>query len=418
VSVEGTLHITGGVVAVNTGSFKLSGASQQTINGNGTINIFNMEVSNSQGVELQRNLGISNLLTLSIGDLNLNGNDITLNATASISEDRANNHIILDNSVSGGGAGLIIANGRTFGEASLATDIAGLGLFLQNGAGSGSVTVNVQRGHQRIGGERRGITKYFDVALVSGTVSGATIALQYADANYLGIAQFTSSEADFTISRIEGGVLTNGLGTVDVNTNTVSYAPINGFSTWTVSTSAYPLPITLSKFKVNPTTGNQAVLTWTTSQEISNIGFEIQKSINGNDFEKIGFVDGAGNSNQVKNYQFTDTHFTQSAYYRLKQIDQNGDFSFSQTEYSQKIGEVNVFPNPIQNFIHVQLQDKTEKAKLTLRNLQGNVLLNEEDNAQGLEKYLEQYFQQANKGIYVLTLYTQGHSYQFKLVKP
>ncbi|MBK7966312.1 MAG: T9SS type A sorting domain-containing protein [Bacteroidetes bacterium] len=72
------------------------------------------------------------------------------------------------------------------------------------------------------------------------------------------------------------------------------------------------------------------LLEWTTSSEINNDYFTIEKSLSGTQFENIGIVDGAGNSTLLKQYQFKDMlPGKELSYYRLKQTDFNGSYSYS-----------------------------------------------------------------------------------------
>lgn len=99
-----------------------------------------------------------------------------------------------------------------------------------------------------------------------------------------------------------------------------------------------PLPVQLTSFSAT-VTGSAVSLHWQTATEVSNYGFEIEKAVIGNeasdsgsvrDFHKIGFVEGNGNSNKVHEYSFTDDNATSGkALYRLKQIDTDGTFSYS-----------------------------------------------------------------------------------------
>ncbi|UCH65699.1 MAG: M20/M25/M40 family metallo-hydrolase [Ignavibacterium sp.] len=74
-------------------------------------------------------------------------------------------------------------------------------------------------------------------------------------------------------------------------------------------------------------------LEWSTASELNNNGFEIERSLNTwADFVPIGFVEGNGTTTEITNYSYTDPmDFTgvQSIQYRLKQIDLDGSFSYS-----------------------------------------------------------------------------------------
>ena len=102
-----------------------------------------------------------------------------------------------------------------------------------------------------------------------------------------------------------------------------SYIDING-------DSAFPVELTSFTAALN---NNAVVLNWNTATEVNNFGFEIQRSSaipHFKDWEKIGLVNGAGNSNSPKDYSFTDNNpvGSTSFSYRLKQIDIKGNFKY------------------------------------------------------------------------------------------
>jgi len=90
-----------------------------------------------------------------------------------------------------------------------------------------------------------------------------------------------------------------------------------------------PLPVELSSFSafVN---GSSVVLNWRTETEVGNYGFEVQRCIQNENWEKLGFVEGHGNSNSPKNYFFEDENPPAGILrYRLKQIDTDGKYAYS-----------------------------------------------------------------------------------------
>ena len=87
-------------------------------------------------------------------------------------------------------------------------------------------------------------------------------------------------------------------------------------------------PVELSSF-VSSISGREVTLAWTTSEEINNSGFDIERSALNTDWTKIGFVQGNGTTNEIKNYTYTDKNLNSGNYnYRLKQIDFNGNFEY------------------------------------------------------------------------------------------
>lgn len=111
------------------------------------------------------------------------------------------------------------------------------------------------------------------------------------------------------------------------------------------------LPVELTTFTA-VARGKNVELKWATATEHNNLGFEIEKSVNGV-WSKIGFVQGAGNSNAPKEYGYVDAVNENATYsYRLKQIDRDGKFTYNNAIEVQVNAAVNSyqlaqnFPNP------------------------------------------------------------------------
>ena len=131
----------------------------------------------------------------------------------------------------------------------------------------------------------------------------------------------------------------------------------SSFSNAPLSSAAVPLPVELNTFSAIKSE-NSVELKWSTATEVNNYGFEIQRSEVGSQksaasWTKIGFVKGNGNSNSPKDYTYTDnSNLSSGKYsYRLKQIDNDGQFEYSKvvdvsfnapTEFSLKQN----YPNP------------------------------------------------------------------------
>ena len=111
------------------------------------------------------------------------------------------------------------------------------------------------------------------------------------------------------------------------------------------------LPVELTSFTAE-LKNNAVELNWNTSTEVNNYGFEIERSNLNNNFDKIGFVKGSGNSNSAKDYFFTDKLTLSGKYfYRLKQIDNDGAFEYSkvvETDFKllQSFELSQNYPNP------------------------------------------------------------------------
>lgn len=119
---------------------------------------------------------------------------------------------------------------------------------------------------------------------------------------------------------------------------------------FTLGTYISPLPIELTSFDAVPIDNRFVELVWQTASETNNDFFTIERSLNGNSWEALENIAGAGNSNVLNTYILIDKEPHQGiSYYRLKQTDYNGDFSYSQIrsiDISKKEKEVVIYPNP------------------------------------------------------------------------
>lgn len=150
---------------------------------------------------------------------------------------------------------------------------------------------------------------------------------------------------DFTNGRVyAGGLFNSVLG--------VSCSDFVGLT----NTADAALPVELTSFKATTSLAN-VYLNWSTATEVNNYGFEIQRQKTEirnqkSEWENIGFVQGSGNSNSPKEYSFTDTPTGgQQFQYRLKQIDFDGKFEYSETieaklETPANFALLQNFPNP------------------------------------------------------------------------
>jgi|WetSurMetagenome_2_1015567.scaffolds.fasta_scaffold142188_1 hypothetical protein len=98
-----------------------------------------------------------------------------------------------------------------------------------------------------------------------------------------------------------------------------------------------PLPVELSSFSAS-LIGSSVRLSWRTETEVNNYGFDLERAVISNVvrnliWEKIGFINGNGNSNSAKNYSFIDSNPIGGSkfQYRLKQIDNDGQYEYSKT---------------------------------------------------------------------------------------
>ncbi len=127
------------------------------------------------------------------------------------------------------------------------------------------------------------------------------------------------------------------------------------------------LPVDMMWFEAKAASKNSVELSWEVSSETNNEGFEIERSLNGLSFEKIGFVAGRGNADDAKIYSFIDEDLAigKVYYYRLKQIDWNAQFEYFDVVSVALEGEKTVFgeffPNPTSNTTSIEIYTRTNE---------------------------------------------------------
>ncbi|MFZ4589756.1 MAG: T9SS type A sorting domain-containing protein [Ignavibacteria bacterium] len=155
-----------------------------------------------------------------------------------------------------------------------------------------------------------------------------------------------------------------------------------------------PLPVSLQSF-LSQINGRDIQLKWITSSETNNSGFELQRAefrSENLEFRKAGYVQGKGTTNTQTSYSFSDTKLNSGKYkYRLKQIDNNGNF-----EYHNLNGEVEVgvptkyemsqnYPNPFNPVTKIDFSLPLDsKVQIVIYDVTGRevkVLLNETRSA-------------------------------------
>ncbi len=203
--------------------------------------------------------------------------------------------------------------------------------------------------------------EYWTLSPDDGT-SNVTVKLFWEDTARSGITDVISG--DLVVARYNGVDWTSeGQSAItSSNPGDVTSNVVTNFSPFTFgsnSSAVNPLPIELLSFKARWDNDIQTTVKveWTTGSEINNDYFELEHSSNAINWQKIATIPGSGNSNEIIYYSFYDEHpYEDITYYRLKQIDFDGSYEYSDIVAVSKtdfIEIISIFPNPSKDFINV-----------------------------------------------------------------
>jgi len=176
------------------------------------------------------------------------------------------------------------------------------------------------------------------------------------------------------------------------------------------------LPVKLAGFEAAKEQG-ASVLTWSTTGEVKASHFEIQRSLDGKKWSRLGEVKARGNSTTLQAYTFADLSPVNGInYYRLKMVDSDDSFEYSDVRslrFDQGEAEITLGPNPVTDVLKVNLRDSEQVAQWQLTSFTGQVLREAKTN-------LSQEINMRNlpAGMYLLNVhYADGRVRTLKVLK-
>lgn len=219
----------------------------------------------------------------------------------------------------------------------------------------------------------------------------------------------------------------NGGTTGTVSTGSMTSQTISSFSPFTFGaklSSTNPLPIELLSFNATKNFNNGVDLNWSTASETSNDFFTIERSKDGDVFEKIMDVKGAGNSTNTLNYKTVDNEpLAGTSYYRLKQTDFDGKYKYSKlvAVTINKQQSFTISPNPLSlgktNSFKINGISDAKKIKVRITDMQGKLMLEKTFINQHSEELIICPLTGLTPGVYLINLfYNQSDTYTQKLI--
>ncbi len=185
-----------------------------------------------------------------------------------------------------------------------------------------------------------------------------------------------------------------------------------------------PLPVKLISFEANDVNNQYIQLNWATSSEIDNWGFEVERSTDGINFQKIGYKEGNGNSSMRHNYSYDDSDCKLGIvyYYRLKQIDFDGKWEYSNITNASLNEDFNkntlLFPNPANDFTNLSFQSPVDEiTQIKLYNTMGQIVFTSPIQVKKGINNLPLNLSSLSTGIYTLKIEILNSSQQIRLNK-
>jgi hypothetical protein len=195
---------------------------------------------------------------------------------------------------------------------------------------------------------------------------------------------------------------------------------VNSFSPFTFgSGSAIVNFLPVEFIYVDAIANDQDVeIIWGTAIEINNRFFEIQRSYDLQTFQTIGQVDGKGDQTGENHYSYLDSEpVNGTLYYRIKQVDEDGKFSFSKfvaVEYSNGY-DLKIYPNPVNgSLLNLILPNSKTNLKVEIYDINGQLFNNLSYSKNGNEYQID--VRSLPKGLYVLTMNDGPRPYHRKFI--
>ncbi len=225
----------------------------------------------------------------------------------------------------------------------------------------------------------------------------------------------TDGSGAFSVTDLPPGIIcdvTSDYGNLEAGTviGGQTFAP----SGTVVNAQNFSLPIELSSFTVKSDNCN-ASLEWVTTTEENASHFELEKSIDGREFAFVSKINAAGNSVEEIKYGYLDEKVESFTYYRLKMVDLDGSFEYSQTIFytaegcGKQISIIQLHPNPVRDWIKFNVvANQNRTGIITVTDVAGRqVCVNEIEFDSG-ENIIHQDMSYLNPGVYFLQIIIDG----------
>jgi hypothetical protein len=328
------------------GRFVFTGTGNNTLSGNGSFVFDRLEIAkiSPAKLSLSQNIDIAGGIDFTSGLIDLNGQVISLQPTALLNGENQDSRTTTNN-------GGYVEITSTL-NAPVAVNPGNLGAVISSSQNLGNTIV--RRGNTpqtNVGPAGRSIFRYYDIIPANDAALNATLRINYTDADLNGLDETTLVlwKSTDTVNWTN-----EGFSTRDATADYVEQTGIADFSRWTLSSISNPLPLLFTSFTAKCMDG-YALIDWTTAQEENTSRFDVQKSVDGTQWQTISSVGAAGNSSIEKDYYYKDLSSSAgNSFYRIAEYDLNGSETFTavvSVDCNIDNNIVNFSPNPVKDLL-------------------------------------------------------------------
>ncbi len=370
VTVNGNVENAGTLTGGAGSTLEMAGTNDAVLAA-GTYNLANLTINKPQDKKTTAasNLTVNGVLAINGGVLNMNGNTLTLGASATASSD--NKYAYVDGTITKIGTTSVtfpIGNNGRRAMVRIDPEIANSSTRFTAGYTYVPKDPDAEpTAPDPMDAEMVRVSKMDNWQISGSNGASAYVTLYWDDGDiseitkleYLTIAHWNGSRWEMLPATATGSPKTG-----QIRTN----APVSSFSPFTFGSTEVnenPLPVEIVDF-TGLQSDNTVVLEWTTLSEKDNDFFEIERSTDGINFATIGFVQGAGNSAEKLTYNFADNAPESGrAYYRLSQVDYDGTRSYADRLVSVVYAadrdiRLTIVPNPTRGLFNVLVKGASE----------------------------------------------------------
>ncbi|MBI2271921.1 MAG: T9SS type A sorting domain-containing protein [Bacteroidetes bacterium] len=430
-----------GTFTYGTSTVTFNGGSAQQLLGSSNTSFYNMTLNNASGLTLAPSAGVittvRNTLTLSSGKITLGAFELAIGAagvSGSISGASSSNYIITNSTgkLNQYNIGTEQRTSVLYPVGINSTSYTPIALAVSGASTVDNFKVSVSQTVYSLGTSGSALTssvidRTWDITEGTPTGSSLTLQPQWNAVDELG----SFNRALCHVSHYTAGAWSpqgSDAAASGSDPYTITSNAVTSFSPFAVSTSTI-LPIELLNFSASLQPGKTVLAEWKTASETNNDYFTVERSRDGINFETITIIDGLGNSSQIHNYSAFDYYPLEGiSYYRLKQTDFDGKYSFSDLKAVNFIDndvkehlEFVLFPNPSNGGgggKKILNADKASSSKIlvVVYNCLGNEFCS---NSAIIENVPSQiiavdFFQKLPVGVYFVTVTSDNTIYNYK----